>query len=496
MKKIEFGDFQTPVSLANDVVDFVKQISTSPSVVLEPTCGSGSFLKAGINHFGNTPKYYGFDVNNQYVDELRQSLELNKTIDISLEETDFFEKDWGSFFRAENGDILVIGNPPWITNSTLGSLGSENLPNKSNFQKLSGLAAKTGKANFDIAEWMLITLIESINSHKACLAMLCKTVTARKVLKYLWLCNSNINNSSIHLIDAKKHFNASVDACLFLTHIEQGKKEQIAYIYSDLSFQQKISCFGIYENELVANIDDYHELRELDGIGYYKWRSGIKHDASKVMEFSFKDGKFINGFGHDVEIEPDYVYPLLKSSDLANKRLNPKKFVLITQKHMSDSTDMIQDTAPKTWRYLESHSSVLDNRKSIIYKKRSRFSIFGIGDYSFSKWKVAISGLYKNINFSVVSNIEGKPIMVDDTCYFISCDSQEEAEFICKLLNSDISQKFLYSLIFLDAKRPVNIDILKRVDLKKIAERYHLQKKAVQYFSERQISFTGPSLCI
>ena len=34
---------------------------------------------------------------------------------------------------------------------------------------------------------------------------------------------------------------------------------------------------------------------------------------------------------------------------------------------------------------------ILDNRKSSIYNKRPRFSIFGIGDYSFSKWKVAIS---------------------------------------------------------------------------------------------------------
>jgi len=42
---------------------------------------------------------------------------------------------------------------------------SENLPKKSNFQGLRGLDARTGKSNFDIAEWMLIRLIEALPRH-------------------------------------------------------------------------------------------------------------------------------------------------------------------------------------------------------------------------------------------------------------------------------------------------------------------------------------------
>ncbi|MBA7705108.1 hypothetical protein ES703_113932 [subsurface metagenome] len=34
------------------------------------------------------------------------------------------------------------------------------------------------------------------------------------------------------------------------------------------------------------------------------------------------------------------------------------------------------------------------------------------------------------MSFSVIGSIDNKPIMVDDTCYFVPCDSVEEATFI------------------------------------------------------------------
>jgi hypothetical protein len=65
----------------------------------------------------------------------------------------FFTQDWPTFFtNLVSENILVIGNPPWVTNATLGTLGSTNVPTKTNFQGYSGFDAKTGKSNFDIAE--------------------------------------------------------------------------------------------------------------------------------------------------------------------------------------------------------------------------------------------------------------------------------------------------------------------------------------------------------
>jgi hypothetical protein len=492
-KRVEFGDFQTPDALALQVSQLAKQVFPVPSVVVEPTCGLGSFLAASLRQFGELPQYYGFDINEKYITTVRNILKEHDNV--SIERVDFFQKDWKTFFEErQDKKILVIGNPPWVTNTALSTLNSGNLPTKSNFQRLSGLAAKTGKANFDIAEWMLMTLIEQLQHSNACVAMLCKTATARKVLKHVWTNETNVHNSSLHLIDAKKYFNVAVDACLFITHIEPGRRAKDATVYADLSFEQKISRFGMSGNELIANLDDYFQFHDIEGESPYTWRSGIKHDAAKVMELTRQNGQYVNGFGKTVDIDDDYVYPLLKSSDLGNGRIIPRKFVILTQQRVGDNTSIIKIYAPKTWKYLEEYAEILDRRKSIIYKKRPRFAIFGIGEYSFSLWKVAISGLYKDIRFSPIGHVSGKPMMLDDTCYFIPCNSEEEATLICRLLNSEICQRFLKSLVFFDAKRPINVDVLKRIDLKKLAEHYHLQDQIAQYLSTTQAVSTQQPL--
>lgn len=479
--RIEFGDFQTPPELAQAVTTFLKDGGLVPEVVVEPTCGLGSFLIAAIDTFPDAQHFYGFDINPQYAKELAKELREIRGKRCLVECRDFFQVDWGEFVENLDGNLLVIGNPPWVTNSALGVLGSNNLPEKSNFQGHVGFAAKTGKANFDISEWMLITLTEALGRRPGCLAMLCKTATARKVLRHAWLNRLNVGRCSLHLIDAQKYFGASVDACLLVIHTDVEEVTATANVYADLSFSSRISTFGLVGRELVADVEAYTRLRDIDGIAYYPWRSGVKHDAASVMEFTKQGGRLVNGIGEECVLESTYLFPLLKSSDIANGRLTPARYVLLTQRKPSDDTSAIEEAAPKTWMYLSSHAADLDKRRSIIYEKRPRFSVFGVGDYTFSPWKVAVSGLYKNCRFQVVGQSSGKPIVVDDTCYFISCQSEAEARFACELLNSDICQEFLHSLVFFDAKRPVTIDVLNRIDLKRVADRLNKGEKAQQF---------------
>lgn len=160
---------------------------------------------------------------------------------------------------------------------------------------------------------------------------------------------------------------------------------------------------------------------------------------------------------------------ILKSSDLGNGRIEIRKFVLVTQKHIGDDTSIIQLVAPKTWAYLERHSEKLDGRKSSIYRNRPRFSVFGIGSYAFAPWKVAISGLYKSFCFVVVPPWDQRPVMVDDTCYSIPCQSEEEASLLHCLLSSEMAMDFLRSLVFIDSKRPITVDALRRISFVELA---------------------------
>jgi hypothetical protein len=482
--KIEYGDFQTPRELADAVVIFLRDAGISPSVIVEPTCGLGNFVLAATQGFPTVRQVFAYDIKQDYVSALRKALRDADGVHCQVAQQDFFSFNWKEFFSAFRGGILVIGNPPWVTNAALGALGSDNLPKKTNFQNRSGFAAKTGKANFDISEWMLIKLLESLDGQRGCVAMLCKTAIARKVLRHGWVNRFNIGRATIHLIDATAYFGVSVDACLLIVHTGVPDLSPTAGVYSDLTFNHKVTTLGLIGRELVADVDEYNRLRDLDGLAYYTWRSGVKHDAASVMEFKKEGSTFINRVGERVELEPTYIYPLLKSSDLANGRLTPQRYVLVTQCRPGDDTKTISRTAPKTWSYLLRHADVLDRRQSIIYQKRPRFSVFGVGDYTFSPWKVAISGLYKNCRFEVVGKYQNKPVVLDDTCYFIPCSSEQEASFACLLLNSDIAKRFLHALVFYDAKRPITIDVLNRIDLKRIAERLGLESDARKYFRD------------
>lgn len=464
--KREFGDFQTPENLAARAVALIDKLFESPDFIVEPTAGIGAFLQAAWNQWNGTASYEGYEINTDYVDVARQRL---KAAGVNVHQRDFFTEDWmANLSKSGRPKVLVIGNPPWVTNSELGQLGSRNLPKKTNFQGLRGFDARTGKSNFDIAEWMLIRLIEALPPTGA-LAMLCKTMTARKVLRHFWKTDGGRQNSYLFHIDAKSEFDVAVDACLFFV---AGKKtnDRFATVYRDLDLSSEATRFGLIDGVLVSDIDSYEAHKNLDGgSSLYTWRSGVKHDAAKVMEFARDGDLLFNGLGQIVDIEPDYVFPLLKSSDLGNGRVAVRKSVLVTQRSTGDDTSQIEHTAPKTWQYLLRHAQVLDSRGSSIYANRPRFSVFGIGPYSFAPWKIAVSGLYKRVSFVAIPPCEGLPVMVDDTCYLLPCHSQKEAHFLLSILSSPLAADFLNALVFVDSKRPMTIDVLRRLSFVELA---------------------------
>jgi hypothetical protein len=483
--KKEFGDFQTPTSLANEVVGLIDSLLGAPSKVIEPTAGQGTFLDAAEMKWGRDANYQGFEINPVYVKECQEKFAKRN---ISITQQDFFLADWKSILSQNNSSerTLLLGNPPWVTNSGLGVMASANLPTKTNFKRMRGFEAKTGSANFDIAEWMIIQLVEYLSPQDA-LAMLCKTTTARRVLKHLWKTKGGFADSALFRIDAKHHFDVAADACLLFITGKPISKMQAA-IYPALSLHNKSADFGLINGNLVSDIAKYNDYRDIDKGSTYTWRSGIKHDAAQIMELRIQDDHYINGLGEEVYIEQDYVYPLLKSSDIANGRITPQRSVIITQTAMGECTQKIKQLAPQTWAYLESHNKQLENRQSSIYKNREKYAIFGIGEYTFSPWKVAISGLYKNSRFVAIPPRDNRPVMVDDTCYFISCQSQDEANLICEFLNSSHCQNFMTSLVFNDSKRPVTSDILRRISLVALAQRLNRTEAILPYLQNCKIT--------
>ena len=324
--------------------------------------------------------------------------------------------------------MLFLGNPPWVTNSALGKLDSDNLPIKSNHSGLKGLDALTGKSNFDISEWMIERLLKAIQGTDSEVAMLCKTSVARKIVRAAYDQSLNFGEANLYHFDSKEMFDVSVDACLFRFKGEDKMRDYTCTIYNSLETQSAAKRFGYFKNNFVADIDAYTDALSVEGTSDLRWRSGVKHDCSSVMELSNINETLQNGLSKTVSVEPDYIYPLLKSSDLVKENLLlGRKYVLISQKKIGEDTLVLKSKAPKFWKYLSAHQEKLNDRKSSIYRDKPPFSIFGIGEYSFAPWKVAISGLYKQSKFSLIPPYEGKPVMLDDTCYFIPFDTEQDA---------------------------------------------------------------------
>ena len=67
---------------------------------------------------------------------------------------------------------------------------------------------------------------------------------------------------------------------------------------------------------------------------------------------------------------------------------------------------------------------------------------------------LAVAGLYKTPFFALIKPIMNKPVIFDDTCYYLSFNSFNEALFIASALNSNSAREFFESIVFQDAKRP------------------------------------------
>ncbi len=383
--------------------------------------------------------------------------------------TSFFEADWTARIAGLPEPVLFIGNPPWVTSAELGSLASQNLPEKANFQGRRGLDALTGKSNFDISEWMLMKLLSWLDGRRATLAMLCKTAVARKALTFGWQAGLRIEGASIHRIDAAKHFDAVVDACLLVCDLGARTASPSCDVFADIGSLRPTSTLGYRDGMLVADAPRYERSKALMGTSH-TWRSGVKHDCAAVMELRSRDGGYENGDGETVTIEDRCTYPMLKSSEVARDGSPvPTRWMILTQTRVGEDTSAILDHAPLTWAYLTRNRARFEKRASSIYRGKPPFSIFGVGEYTFAPWKVAISGLYKKLAFKVVGPHQGKPVVLDDTCYFLACGSEGEARLLSDLLASEAAAEFFSAFIFWDAKRPITTEVLRRLDLRLLA---------------------------
>ena len=458
--KKEYGDYQTPFDFALKVCTFLKTYKNlNPSTILEPTCGIGNFLRAA--KIFDAEKYFGIEINSSYCKACAEHFSDER---LTVLNENFFECDLTTLPKGEN--LLVVGNPPWATNSTL----SNNLPRKNNFKNLRGLEALTGASNFDICEYIIERLIEKYRDTDTAVAMLCKTSVARNIFKYMSARNASFAACEIFEFDAGKVFGIGASACLlFIRLTAENSPSSVCNVY-DLDEPQILKkSFGYRDGKFYGDLStqDY----DFDGKCCFEWRQGIKHDCSKIMELTLEGDLFKNGRNELVDAETEFIFPLIKGSAIKNPIINRfSKYVLVTQKFLGEDTAHLEFDAPRLWRYLQKNAAAFAKRKSKIYDTAVAFAMFGVGDYSYMPYKVCIGGFNKKPFFALIFSEDKRPVMLDDTSYFLSFKDYDSAYTAMLYLNSAKVGEFLQSISFADNKRPFTKKILSRVDFLKVCE--------------------------
>ena len=459
------GDYQTPEYFSLAVCEYLKnEKQVTPTIIIEPTCGTGSFVKSSL--IFNVSEVIGIEVNSEYCEICKKNI-LDPRVHII--NVDFFTFDFQTVVKGKES-LLILGNPPWVNNSTLSSLNSDNMPSKMNFKGFKGMDAITGASNFDICEYIILQFITSLHGTNTTIAMLCKTSVARNIFIEMKRTHIKFTSCEILEFNANKVFGINVSACLLVIVLSSNHiSADICNVYSFDEPKVTKNSFGYVDGKLYSNISKNRD--DFSGNCCFEWRQGVKHDCSKVMELSLNGTSLINGSKEHVDIESRYVFPLIKSSMFKSPVItDSEKYVIVTQKKVREDTSHIAIDSPKTWHYLNSHKECFLKRKSSIYKNAPDFSMFGIGDYSYAPYKVGVSGFYKKPLFSVLASSNSIPIMTDDTSYFICFTTYDSAYVAMLILNSTRVQQFLSTIAFLDAKRPYTKKVLERIDFHKILQ--------------------------
>jgi SAM-dependent methyltransferase len=142
-------------------------------------------------------------------------------------------------------------------------------------------------------------------------------------------------------------------------------------------------------------------------------------------------------------IESVLIYPLLRGADVSHWSATPNAHIILTHESTMRLKAIperrMQSDYPKAFAYFKRFEEMLRKRAAFrrYFKDDAPFySIFNIGEYTFSKWKVVWREQASGLTAAVVGSLEQRPVIPDHKLMTVAVDSGNEAHFLCAALNS------------------------------------------------------------
>jgi hypothetical protein len=146
-----------------------------------------------------------------------------------------------------------------------------------------------------------------------------------------------------------------------------------------------------------------------------------------------------------VKLEKELLYPMLRGRDLTRWKADPSAhllFVQDVQRRCGIRESIMEETYPLAYAWLCQQKSTLLKRSSQsiknLMKKHAFYSMFAVGDYTMSPWKVVWSEQATELQAAVIGKHKGKIILPDHKVMLVSCESQNEAFYVLGVINSSL----------------------------------------------------------
>ncbi|MFW9853688.1 MAG: Eco57I restriction-modification methylase domain-containing protein [Candidatus Thorarchaeota archaeon] len=157
-------------------------------------------------------------------------------------------------------------------------------------------------------------------------------------------------------------------------------------------------------------------------------------------------------------IEDFFVYPLLKSRNVERWKINNYNYALQMQdpvKRKGYDEDWVINNFPLTYAYLREFKQILLRRKSKVVQQLIQrgpfYSMYSVGVYTYSKFKVVWSQMGSNLQACVISRVQdkylgNKLILPEHVLAYIPVEDENEAHYLCAILNSMAANLVLRSI--------------------------------------------------
>jgi len=155
-------------------------------------------------------------------------------------------------------------------------------------------------------------------------------------------------------------------------------------------------------------------------------------------------------------VEADLVYPAVRGADIVRWGAKPGVYVLMVQdpeKSEPYPEKKMKKEWAHTYNYLTKFREVLLSRGSRtvreLAKRTAFYAMFGIGRYTVARYKVVWKRMASDLVAAVIGQAKTdfgwKMIIPTDTTSLIATEDEDEAHYICAILNSEHVRRFIRS---------------------------------------------------